>query len=349
MHFPRYQHAPLGTAWKIVRGRFGSAPVPLAVNLLLTYRCNLRCAYCAVWQDPPAEMDTATVCRLIDEMAALGTERLGIGGGEPMLRKDLGAIVAHAKQRGLTVNLVSNGLQIPERVQELEGLDFLAVSLDGPEELHDEARGKGSHARALRAIDAARKAGIEVWTTTVLTRLNLGCIPALLEEARRLGVRASFLPVMEEGLKSRNAPDLAPDVDAFVRAMDDLLAEKARPGTPLAMSHELLRFYRDKWGRSHPERPRGAWQGGSLACQAGKLFCSVAPDGGLYPCNYLQDAARGPDAVELGFAEALRRLRPPDCAGCWCDSFTESNLIYAFRPDAVLNALALLRNSPASA
>jgi len=349
MSFLRYRHSPLGTVWKIAKGRLGAAAVPLAVNLILTYRCNLRCSYCEVWREPAAEMDTPTVCRLIDQMAAAGTERLGLGGGEPMLRKDIGAIVAHAKARGLTVSLVSNGLQVAERAPELAGLDFLAISLDGPEEVHDQARGRGSFAKAVEAIGAARAAGIEVWTTTVLTRLNIGRIAEVLELARRLGARASFLPVMEEGLKSRNAPELKPDRREFAAAMELLLAERRRPSTPLAVSAELLRFYRDKWGRNLPASRPGAWQGGDLRCQAGRLFCSIAPDGRLYACNYLQRAVPGHSTVELGFAAALARVAPPACAGCWCDSFTESNLIFDLRPGAVLHALELLTTPPPAA
>jgi MoaA/NifB/PqqE/SkfB family radical SAM enzyme len=48
MSFLRYRHSPLGTAWKIAKGRIGAAAVPLAVNLILTYRCNLRCSYCGL-------------------------------------------------------------------------------------------------------------------------------------------------------------------------------------------------------------------------------------------------------------------------------------------------------------
>lgn len=348
MSFLRYRHSPLGTAWKIAKVRCGAAPVPLAVNLVLTYRCNLRCIYCDVARDAAAEMDTPTICRLVDEIAAAGTERLGLGGGEPMLRADIGAIVDHAKKRGLTVSLCSNGLRVAERIAELAGLDFLAISLDGPEDIHDQARGKGSFARAIEAIRAARAAGIEVWTTTVLTRLNIGRIAETLDLASRLGARASVLPVMAESLGSRNAQHLQPDRREFVAAMEQLLRERSRAGTALATSRELLRFYRDRWGEPHAGAGTGARHGGTLACRAGRLFCSIAPDGRLYPCNYLQHAQPGPSTLASGFAAALQCLEAPDCAGCWCDSFIESNLIFALRPGAVLHALALLASPPAA-
>jgi MoaA/NifB/PqqE/SkfB family radical SAM enzyme len=144
------------------------------------------------------------------------------------------------------------------------------------------------------------------------------------------------------GLKSRNADDLKPDRAEFVGAMELLIREGKRHGTPLAISPDLIRHYRDKWDSQFTSPPSGAWQGGNLPCQAGRLFCSVAPDGRVYPCTYLQDAAPGPDALQLGFSAALKRLVAPDCVGCWCDSFTEANLIFALKPGSILHTLRLL-------
>lgn len=343
MSFRRYAHAPLGTLRKILAARLGGARVPLIANLALTYRCNLRCQYCGIWRSPPAEMDTATVRSVIDQLAAAGTERLGIGGGEPMLRDDIGAIIDHAKGRGLTVNLLSNGWQVPERIDALRQLDFLAVSLDGPAAVHDRLRGDGAFARALAAIRAARAARIAVWTTTVLTRHNLDAIDAVLQLARQEGARASFLPVAAESLKARNAAALAPDPEALAAAMDRLLDERRRPGSPLAASASLLRFYRRHWGRPQAAHGRpGAFHAGSLPCQAARLFCAIGPDGRLYPCLYRQDQDPGASIPELGFAAAWQAVRPPQCAGCWCDSFIEGNLIFRFDPGAMLNAYRLL-------
>jgi MoaA/NifB/PqqE/SkfB family radical SAM enzyme len=341
-------HSLPGTAWKIARARFGGARVPLVVSLSLTHRCNLRCDYCAVWEQPPAEMDTATLLGLIDQLAAAGTERLSLGGGEPMLCRDLGVIIRHARQRGLTVNLLSNGHRVPQRVAELTPLDFLVISLDGPRALHDSVRGHGAHARAVAAIRAARAAGIEVWTTTVLTRHNLAALPAMLDFGREEGCRVTFLPVMEQSLKARNSRALAPDREAFRAAMATLIRETSRPGTPLAGPRALYRFYRDHWGAERPAPAQGAWHAGVLACQAGRLFCAIAPDGRLYPCNHLQGAGPGEDAT-AGFEQALHRSRLPDCDGCWCDSFIEANLLFRFHPGVILNLVRLLQRSRAPA
>jgi MoaA/NifB/PqqE/SkfB family radical SAM enzyme len=345
LSFDRYRHSPLGTAWKILSRRVIGRRLPLIANLTLTYRCNLRCQYCGIWKAPGAEMSRAEVGTLIDQIAAAGGERLSFGGGEPMLRDDVGDLVSHAKACGLTVNLLSNGYQVPERIDELRGLDFFTISLDGPPAVHDRLRGAGSFAAALSAIRAARGAGIEVWVTAVITRHNHDRIAELVAIAHDQEVRLSVQPVMQESLMARHVERLAPSREDFVKVIDGLIAAKAHGNSPIAMSDSLLRFYRDHWSASQASLHPGARQGGVLPCQAAALFCSVSPDGRLFPCNFLHSSA-APSCLELGFAEAFRRLQAPDCAGCWCDSFIESNLVFNFDPVAILNVLQLLA-SPA--
>ena len=66
---------------------------PVNVMLAVTNRCNGRCAYCRIPMRSPEDLSTDVILRLIDEMKAAGTVRLGIWGGEPLLREDIGTIV----------------------------------------------------------------------------------------------------------------------------------------------------------------------------------------------------------------------------------------------------------------
>lgn len=341
MTFTRYRHALALTAWKILQRKLRGRRVPLITNLTLTYRCDLRCQYCGIWKQPAPEMTCDQISHLIEEIAHAGGERLSLGGGEPMLRDDIGVFIRKAKSCGLTVNLLSNGYQIADRIAELRGLDYLSVSLDGPQAVHDRLRGSGAFAQAISAIRAARAAGIEVWVTAVITRHNHDALGDLLEIVRAEGVRISVQPVMQESLWARRAENLAPTREAFLRVIDLLTLERGKADSPVAMSRSLLRFYRDYWGTPKRSNTSGAWQGGRLACQAGQLFCSVGPDGRLHSCNYRYDGA-ALSCIDLGFAEAFRQLQAPDCQGCWCDSFIESNLVFAFDPLAMLGVAQLL-------
>ena len=148
----------------------GRVTAPRRLQFEITYRCNLRCVMCPLalsFDDPNSriargwreevELTTDEIRRMIDDAAQVGVKDLGITGGEPFSRKDVIDVVRHAKSRGLTCNVISNGTFIDEQRAEMmveAGLDGLALSLDGPEPVHTRIRG---NARAYdKTVDAAR-------------------------------------------------------------------------------------------------------------------------------------------------------------------------------------------------
>lgn len=339
----RYDHSMVSTVLRILGARALGRNLPLMVLFFVTYRCSRRCAYCAVWRRPTVEMPTGTILDLVDQMAAMGVQRLSLLGGEPMVRDDIGDIVSRAKRRGLTVNLLSNGHRIAERIDTLAGLDFLSLSIDGPAELHDAQRGRGSFAESVAALEAARSRGIPVWATMVLTRHNVEAVPEVIALARGAGFQVTFQPVMSQALDAQNALELAPTRPALEAAIDHILREKQQ-GAPIPMSSDVFRFMKRHWrpeATSGSSRP-GPWHADTLRCRAARLFFSVAPNGDCHPCDLLHDLPDPPNAVVEGLASAVARLRPPDCGGCWCDSTIEANQIFSLRPGPILNMLRLL-------
>ena len=117
---------------------FGRIATDLRVSL--TDRCNLRCSYCMPadgldWLPSPLLLTDDEVVRLV----RIGVERLGITevrftGGEPLLRRGLAGIVAHAA--GLLprpeISLTTNGIGLARLAEPLRaaGLDRINVSLD---------------------------------------------------------------------------------------------------------------------------------------------------------------------------------------------------------------------------
>jgi cyclic pyranopterin phosphate synthase len=110
------------------------------LRVSLTDRCNLRCSYCM----PPEGLDWLPTPKVLtgDELVRLiriGVETLGIRevrftGGEPLLRRDLVAIIAAtaALSPRPEISLTSNGIGLDRRAKALRdaGLDRINVSLD---------------------------------------------------------------------------------------------------------------------------------------------------------------------------------------------------------------------------
>ncbi|WP_026381366.1 radical SAM/SPASM domain-containing protein [Afifella pfennigii] len=152
--------------------------VPYHMVWLATDACTARCWHCSSnsAKRSPDELDTGEAKALIDELAEAGVVDLGISGGEPLLRRDIMEVMRHARDRGMSFGIASNGAKLaPRRAEELAelGLGRLQVSLDGFAEEHDSLRRwPGLFARVLKTIATARAAGLRVHVCCTITRLS---------------------------------------------------------------------------------------------------------------------------------------------------------------------------------
>jgi heme d1 biosynthesis radical SAM protein NirJ len=162
-------------------------PGPVVIWNLIR-RCNLNCKHCyslSADVDFPGELDTDEVFAVMDDLRRFGVPVLILSGGEPLLRPDIFEISQHAKEMGFYVGLSSNGALIDEptsrHIAEV-GYDYVGISLDGIDEVHDAfRRQKGAYAASLRGIRLCRDAGIKVGLRFTMTENTVASLPALLD------------------------------------------------------------------------------------------------------------------------------------------------------------------------
>lgn len=309
------------------------ARLPYSVTFILTNRCNFHCSYCNIPAATAAEMGESGFRRAIDELADAGMARASFSGGEVLLRPDTARLVAHARRRGLFTSLNSNGWLFEAQVGRLrDHLDMAVFSLDGPEEVHDRARGRsGSFRRVLRSVDAARRHGISVATITVIHRDNLDVLEQVLEVARRHRFWAYFQPAYLDCFGHRSGLHPALPGPVLTEVAHRLGAARAR-GLPVAASPGFL------------ERlARGPRFGSCAECRAGRYFGTVMADGTVVPCHLVSRDTRYPNGEELGFARAFRSMaHPADGPGCAISPYQEADLIFRRDPRAIAAALRRL-------
>src|SRR5919108_5663652 len=101
-------------------------PRPYTLVAELTYRCPLRCVYCSNPLDFARHadaLDTADWLRVFREAEDLGVVQLNLTGGEPLLRRDLEALVEGARALDLYTNLITSGIPLTrERLATLQAL-----------------------------------------------------------------------------------------------------------------------------------------------------------------------------------------------------------------------------------
>lgn len=116
----------------IIKKRFSSSRffLPVTTTFFITLRCNLKCNYCQPILPYAEELPTAKVLELIEKIR-YKCPGLYITGGEPLMRNDIPIILKRAKELGFKpLWLITNALNLDKRLDCLQYLDYLAVSLD---------------------------------------------------------------------------------------------------------------------------------------------------------------------------------------------------------------------------
>jgi cyclic pyranopterin phosphate synthase len=197
------------------------SPPPLAdgfgrkvsyLRLSVTDRCDLRCVYCMAEHMvflPKAELLTLEeLDRIASTFVGLGTRKLRITGGEPLVRKGVMDLI-HGLSRHLAtgaldeLTLTTNGTRLTEFAAELAaaGVRRINVSLDSlnPELFRKLTRG-GDLARVLAGIEAAQGAGLKVKVNAVALRDdNAAEIPELIKWAHGRGLDMTLIETMPMG------------------------------------------------------------------------------------------------------------------------------------------------------
>lgn len=143
------------------------------------YTCNFKCEHCAILKFQGKHErrsfnieDVKELARQADEM---GLAHIVITGGEPLVFPDFDQIVEAIDPQKFYITSDSNGWFLDlDRAKHLKsiGVDKIQLSLDSLNaEEHDEFRNrKGSHERAMRAVDACLEAGLNIIISTVVTK-----------------------------------------------------------------------------------------------------------------------------------------------------------------------------------
>lgn len=308
---------------------------PLNVMISVTNRCPARCGYCDIPNRKQREMNTNEITRLFDELKSLGTQRVALWGGEPLIRDDIGYLIDYAKRKcDFFVSLDTNGYLVPQKMAELKNLDVLVISFDGPPEVHDRNREPGSFAKVMEAFKAACPV-MRVFTITVLTRENIGHIDFILDAARRNGFYATFqLLHHTEELASKNELSMIPDEDEYKKTIEHIIRRK-REGAPIVSSIPYLKYILDwqNYRESRSSERRG------LKCWAGTLYCNVDTDGTVYPCSGLVGKVPARNFMTSGFKDAFALARNFDCRSCVASCYTEYNLMHSFNLEVISNWL----------
>lgn len=139
--------------------------------------CNHVCGFCSNPTSPYTH-DFASMKVLVDDLVARGYFGVILTGGEPTLHPELPRICRYARDSGLHVRMITNGHNLGNdgfaRAMADAGLQLVHVSVYSIRpDVEERLRGvAGSIERAVRGIEAAHAAGIEVNINCVINAHN---------------------------------------------------------------------------------------------------------------------------------------------------------------------------------
>ena len=257
---------------------------PVIVSFEVTLSCNCNCRHCDLCgiiknEEQIGPDDYANLTRL------LNLPVVQISGGEPLLRKDIVDIVKAIKQSdGLPyMILVTNGALLSEsKYLQLHeaGVNQFSVSLDFPDERHDEFRRRpGLYKRLERVIPQLSKFGYrDIILNAAITRANLNEILPLAENAKDWNVFISYSAYTELRTGDKDyCVDTPEELEILRQAVNELIKLKKQSNhivNPKAVLLDTLKFFE---------------QGYMPGCKAGIRFFVVMPDGSFVPCSLHRD------------------------------------------------------------
>lgn len=273
--------------------------VPRHLDIEITSRCNLRCAYCSHFSsegDVGSDLPKETWFQFFEELETLGLMDITLSGGEPLLRHDIREIIAKIVACRMRFSLLSNGTLITEDLavflKSTHRLNSIQISIDGiSSDTHDVYRGEGTFEKAVNGIKLLQRTGIIPTVRVTIHDRNVDQLEEIADfllgtlNLPSFSTNAAFL----SGTCRKNE-QICLSTKQHSKAMQTLvtLSEKY-PGTihaqagPLADAHiwgRMAAAARDKLG---PFSTGGKLTG--CGCVFSKL--AVRADGAIVPCNLL--------------------------------------------------------------
>lgn len=189
---------------------FGRAITYIRVSV--TDRCDFRCVYCMsedmTFLPKKDLLSLEELDRLCSGFVSLGTRKIRITGGEPLVRRNIielfRSLSRHLDTGALEeITVTTNGSQLAKYATDLHacGVRRINVSLDTLDEAKFRAITRwGDFSKVMAGIDAAQKAGLAIKINAVaLKGVNDGEIASMVRWAHSRGIDMTFIEVMPLG------------------------------------------------------------------------------------------------------------------------------------------------------
>jgi len=294
--------------------------LPTDVSIITTYRCQMRCKMCDIWDHPtdPKKEITPKELEILP-----GFKFVNITGGEPFVRLDLEDIVEVMYRKSDRIVISTSGfhdkriLKMAERFPKIG----IRVSIEGLSQKNDELRGRdGGFDRGLKTLLGLKEMGIkDIGFGITVSNKNSSDMLWLYRLSKEMGVEFATATFHNSFYFHRD-DNVVENKDVVTEDFRKLIEELLKENSPKS-------WYRAFFNLGLINYIRGGKR--MLPCEAGTANFFVEPYGDVYPCNGLEERywketmgnLRDVDTFEeLWFGEQARRVREKVAScpkNCW--------------------------------
>jgi len=253
---------------------------PFMVMFETTLHCNMKCGYCAIWQNqqPEERAMRERVLARMDEAAEFGVFAWSFSGGEPLMNPNVPEYIEYAAKKGFFTSMPTNGLALKKYAASCAKLDQLEVSIDTLDrEKFAKRRGIDGLPTILAALDhllgTYERNTIQINAAVDLD--NLDDLPALAKfcQERKLLLHTEAVHnVVRTTWKTEDVELEQKDLDVLAHRLMELRKE-----------FSCVRFYKDYYDFY---RNDGFTQ--KFPCRSASHLVNMRPDGSIqFPCAFV--------------------------------------------------------------
>lgn len=254
--------------------------MPTDVSIITTYRCQMQCKMCNIWENPtdrkleitPKELEKLPRFKFVN-----------VTGGEPFVRNDLEDIVEVMYQRSDRIVISTSGWHVNKILKMAERFPNIGirVSIEGLSRKNDELRGReGGFDRGLKTLLTLKEMGVkDIGFGQTVSNKNSGDLIPLYQLSKELGMEfatAAFHNSYYFHRDDNRINEKETVINDFHQLIERLLKENSPKAWFRAFFNlGLINYIQD--GKR------------MLPCQAGTANFFIEPYGDVYPCNGLEE------------------------------------------------------------
>lgn len=257
-----------------------ATPIPTDVSIITTYRCQMRCKMCDIWENPTDKKREITPKEL--EMLP-SFKFVNITGGEPFVRRDLEDIVEVMMKKSPRIVISTSGWHTDRIFKMAEKFPNIGirVSIEGLSEKNDDLRGReGSFDRGLRVLLTLKEMGIkDIGYGCTVSNKNSEDMLWLYKLSRELGMEFATAAFHNSYYFHKDDNEIT-NKNEVIGNFHKLIEELLKENHPKAWYRAFFNLGLINYIRGKPRM---------LPCEAGSANFFIEPYGDVYPCNGLED------------------------------------------------------------